>query len=234
MYNEHTLTSSCLQANDRRTDCGQADSNNCKQTTRRQQSAGSGGARFPWEQHGPHVITKAVKSHTSQVRERPTWAEEWAHSVGREPRTTSKKMRAAGRQTPHVISQDCGNCTVVRERLTSVRRTSVGHDPRSAQQGRLCVARSPRSGARADRVDNWVTWWLQLKVSENGRLKTRAEEECGNKPRCGLYSPIHVDMDMGVRVVKRPLYTAHVGAGAFLWKTGKRHGKWRFHNVSTG
>ena len=74
----------------------------------------------------------------------------------------------------------------------------------------------------------------QLKVSENGRLKTRAEEECGNKPRCGLYSPIHVDMDMGVRVVKRPLYTAHVGAGAFLWKTGKRHGKWRFHNVSTG
>jgi hypothetical protein len=41
-------------------------------------------------------------------------------------------------------------------------------------------------------------------------------------------------MDMGVRVVKRPLYTAHVGAGAFLWKTGKRHGKWRFHNVSTG
>ena len=57
---------------------------------------------------------------------------------------------------------------------------------------------------------------------------------CGNKPRCGLYSPIHVDMDMGVRVVKRPLYTAHVGAGAFLWKTGKRHGKWRFHNVSTG
>ena len=56
-------------------------------------------------------------------------------------------------------------------------------------------------------------------MSENGRLKTRAEEECGNKPRCGLYSPIHVDMDMGVRVVKRPLYTAHVGAGAFLWNT---------------
>ena len=82
-----------------------------------------------------------------------------------------------------------------------------------------------KAGSRRDR---------QLKVSENGRLKTRAEEECGNKPRCGLYSPIHVDMDMGVRVVKRPLYTAHVGAGAFLWKTGKRHGKWRFHNVSTG
>ena len=86
-------------------------------------------------------------------------------------------MRAEGRQTPHVISPDCGNSTVVRERLTSVRRTSVGHDPRSAQQGRLCVARSPRSGARADRVDNWVTWWLQLKVSENGRLKTRVIEQ---------------------------------------------------------
>ena len=201
------------------------------QTTRRQQGAGSGGARFLWDQHRPHVITQGCESNTSQVRERPTWAEEWAHSVGREPRTTSKKMRVAGRQTPHVISQDCGNSTVVRERLTSVRRTSVGHDPRSTHRD-ACQCRSqPRSGAR---VDNWVTWWLQLKVSENGRLKTRAEEECGNKPRCGVYSPIHVDMDMGVRVVKRPLYTAHVGAGAFLWKTGKRHGKWRFHNVSTG
>ena len=47
---------------------------------------------------------KGCEDSTSQVRERPTWAEEWAHSVGREPRSTSKKMRAAGRQTPHVIT----------------------------------------------------------------------------------------------------------------------------------
>jgi hypothetical protein len=60
-----------------------------------------------------------------------------------------------------------------------------------------------KAGSRRDR---------QLKVSENGRLKTRAEEECGNKPRCGLYSPIHVDMDMGVRVVKRPLYGSRCGS----------------------
>ena len=53
------------------------------------------------------------------------------------------------------------------------------------------------------------------RLKTNGRLKTRAEEECGNKPRCGLYSPIHVDMDMGVRVVKRPLYTAHVVVRGF-------------------
>ena len=73
-----------------------------------------------------------------------------------------------------------------------------------------------------------------LNKDDAGMLDVCEQLACGNKPRCGLYSPIHVDMDMGVRVVKRPLYTAHVGAGAFLWKTGKRHGKWRFHNVSTG
>ena len=140
----------------------------------------------------------------------------------------------------------CGQADAARDhKAVRVSQAKCVRDLPGQRNGRTALAASharhnrdawmcrsqPRSGAR---VDNWVTWWLQLKVSENGRLKTRAEEECGNKPRCGLYSPIHVDMDMGVRVVKRPLYTAHVGAGAFLWKTGKRHGKWRFHNVSTG
>ena len=116
---------------------------NCK-TTRRQQSAGSGGARFLWDQHRPHVITKDAGSGGARF----LWDQHRPHVITKDAGSGGARFLWE-QHRPHVITRDCGTSTVVRERLTSVRRTALAASHARHNRDAWKCRSQPRSGGES-------------------------------------------------------------------------------------